>query len=187
MKCGPLKEEPSKTQKAAILSIFPGVPHQWQIQPGQRMYLELFKLQPNPGSTDQTHFEYWSATQLAALDKKLSSKVDATKSSHEDLVTERFNTVVVHREGSAGSEVHQHLADFDIIRHGEGAHGSRRQGRRRKGYGSGEVRGASIEGGTRQHVSAGDLLYIPANMPHQFLAEPGKNFDVMVLKVWAAD
>ncbi len=176
-----------KLKTGDIIYIPPGVPHQWQIRPGQKMYLELFKLQPNPGSAEQTKFEYWSAAQLAALDKRLSSKVDATKSSHEDLVTERFNTVIVHREGSAGSEVHQHLADFDIVRHGEGTMvlGGKIVGG--KSTGPGEIRGASLEGGSRQRVAVGDLLYIPANMPHQFLAEPGKNFDVMVLKVWVQD
>jgi len=177
-----------QTLKAGdVIYIPPNMPHQWQIQPGKRMYLELFKIQPKSNGTEQPKYLYWSAGQLAALDKKLKSSVDASKSSHEDLVTERFNTVVVHREGSAGSEVHQHLADFDIVRSGQGfmvLGGKMVEG---KPTGPGEVRGKSIEGGTKQRVAAGDLLYIPANMPHQFLAEPGQQFDVMVLKVWVQD
>src|SRR5215510_7722691 len=49
--------------------------------------------------------------------------------------------------------------------------------------GPGEVRGASIKSGSKQRVVAGDLLYVPPNMPHQFVAAPGKQFDVFVLKL----
>jgi quercetin dioxygenase-like cupin family protein len=170
-----------------LVYIPPRVPHQWQIQPGKKMYLELFKVQPNPSAAQRAKYLFWSAAELANLDKQLASKVDETKSAHEDLATGDFNTVLVHREGSAASEIHEHLADFDIVRSGEGIMllGGKVTGG--KSTGPGEIRGTSIEGGTKQRLASGDLLYIPANVPHQFLADPGKQFDVMVLKVWAKD
>ena len=47
----------------------------------------------------------------------------------------------------------------------------------------GEVRGKSIEGGTRYPIAAGDVLYIPANTVHQFLIAPGQSFTAMVIKI----
>ena len=36
------------------------------------------------------------------------------------------------------------------------------------------MRGKSIEGGTKYPIAAGDTLYIPANVVHQFIVEPGE-------------
>jgi hypothetical protein len=45
-----------------------------------------------------------------------------------------------------------------------------------------EKRNGTIEGGTRQKVSAGDWLRIPPKTPHQFLLEGAKEFTYMVVK-----
>ena len=37
-----------------------------------------------------------------------------------------------------------------------------------------EVRGTSIRNGIERKVSAGDVINMPAGLPHQFLLEPGK-------------
>ena len=37
-----------------------------------------------------------------------------------------------------------------------------------------EVRGSSIRNGIERKVSAGDVINMPAGLPHQFLLEPGK-------------
>ena len=46
-----------------------------------------------------------------------------------------------------------------------------------------EVRGISIRNGIERKVSAGDVINMPAGLPHQFLLEPGKQItyiDVVV-------
>ena len=46
-----------------------------------------------------------------------------------------------------------------------------------------EVRGTSIRNGVERKVSAGDVINMPAGLPHQFLLEPGKQItyiDVVV-------
>lgn len=46
-----------------------------------------------------------------------------------------------------------------------------------------EIRGASIRNGIERKVSAGDVINMPAGLPHQFLLEPGKQItyiDVVV-------
>jgi len=46
-----------------------------------------------------------------------------------------------------------------------------------------EVRGTSIRNGVERKVSAGDIINMPAGLPHQFLLEPGKQItyiDVVV-------
>jgi len=46
-----------------------------------------------------------------------------------------------------------------------------------------EIRGTSIRNGIERRVSAGDVINMPAGLPHQFLLEPGKQItyiDVVV-------
>jgi mannose-6-phosphate isomerase-like protein (cupin superfamily) len=46
-----------------------------------------------------------------------------------------------------------------------------------------EVHGTSIRNGIERRVSAGDVINMPAGLPHQFLLEPGKQItyiDVVV-------
>jgi mannose-6-phosphate isomerase-like protein (cupin superfamily) len=175
------------TQKLAAGDIFyvpPGMPHQWQVQPGKQLDVELIKIQPKAGAPQETKFLYWSAAQLNAKDKKLAMTLDEFKNGHEDLTTGGFTTVLLHREGSGPSEVHEHLADFHVVRSGEGfmVLGGKPVGG--KITEPGEVRGSSIESGAKQPLKSGDMLYIPANTPHQFVADAGKEFDVIVIKIW---
>ena len=48
--------------------------------------------------------------------------------------------------------------------------------------GVGEIRGTAIEGGKRYPMAAGDSLYIPINVPHQFLVEPGQHLVTVIVK-----
>src|SRR6267142_818752 len=46
-----------------------------------------------------------------------------------------------------------------------------------------EVRGPSIKGGERKPLAAGDVVHIPAKVPHQLLVPAGKEFTYFVMKV----
>ena len=45
----------------------------------------------------------------------------------------------------------------------------------------GEIRGPSLNGGTRHPMAAGDVFHIPANVPHQMLVP--KSLVIQVVKV----
>ncbi|HXR39826.1 MAG TPA: cupin domain-containing protein [Terracidiphilus sp.] len=47
----------------------------------------------------------------------------------------------------------------------------------------GEIRGASIEGGVRQELRAGDVAHVPAGVPHQMLVPGDKTFTSFVVKI----
>ena len=52
-----------------------------------------------------------------------------------------------------------------------------------KTTGPGEIRGKSVEGGSRQELRAGDVVHIPAGMPHQMLVSDGESITYFVVKV----
>ena len=124
---------------------------------------------------------FWNSAQQKDFDKKAQSRLNAER----HLGTERLmdSAFVAYRDGSGEAELHENQADLLLIRSGEGTvlvGGRMVEG---KPSGPGEVRGKSIEGGTKYPIAAGDVLYIPANTVHQFLMEPGQSFTAMVVKI----
>jgi mannose-6-phosphate isomerase-like protein (cupin superfamily) len=124
---------------------------------------------------------FWSAAQQKDFDKSALSKLNPDR----HLGTERMldSAFVAYRNGNGEAEIHEKQADLLLIRSGEGTvlvGGKIVEG---KPSAPDEIRGKSIEGGTRYPIAAGDVLYIPANTVHQFLVEPGKSFTAMVVKI----
>ena len=106
--------------------------------------------------------------------KEIDQKAAAKLNPERHLGTERLldSAFVALRNGSGEAELHQKLADLIIVRSGSGAVlvGGKMIGG--KPTGPDEVRGTSIEGGTKYPIQAGDTLYVPANTVHQFWMEP---------------
>jgi mannose-6-phosphate isomerase-like protein (cupin superfamily) len=92
-------------------------------------------------------------------------------------------TMLAYRAGTGSSEIHQHEADIFIIEDGEAnivTGGKMTGGHLQK---PGELRGRSIEGGETRPLKTGDIVHIPAGMPHQILVSPGKPITYFVVKV----
>src|SRR5579864_6864805 len=90
---------------------------------------------------------------------------------------------VSHRDKNGIPELHEKQTDIFVIQSGEAALVVGGEVVGRKVSGPGEVRGTSIKDGVRKHVSAGDVVHIPAGVPHQFFLEPGKQITYFVVKV----
>lgn len=132
-------------------------------------------------AADPTQPMFWSSAQQKDFDKLALSKLNPER----HLGTERLldSAFVAFRNGSGEAELHEKQADLLLIRSGEGTvlvGGKMVEG---KPSAPGEVRGKSIEGGTRYPIASGDILYIPANTVHQFLIAPGQSFTAMVVKI----
>jgi len=124
---------------------------------------------------------FWSSAQQKDFDQSALSKLNADR----HLGTERLldSAFVAFRNGNGEAEIHEKQADLLLIRSGQGTvlvGGKIVEG---KTSAPDEVRGKSIEGGTKYPIAAGDVLYIPANTVHQFLVDPGKSFTAMVVKI----
>jgi mannose-6-phosphate isomerase-like protein (cupin superfamily) len=90
---------------------------------------------------------------------------------------------VSHRDKNGIPELHEKQTDIFVIQSGEAALLVGGEVVGRKVSGPGEIRGTSIKDGVRKNVSAGDVVHIPAGVPHQFFLEPGKQITYFVVKV----
>jgi DNA-binding beta-propeller fold protein YncE len=132
-------------------------------------------------SADPNVVVVWRAKDLAALETKIKGNVDPAR--HLGLERLLDSGTLIYRDGPSEAEVHIRLADFISVRSGEGAVivGGEIVGG--KMTTPDEMRGPSINGGTRYAFAAGDSLYIPANTVHQFVVDPGKTFTMTIVKI----
>jgi mannose-6-phosphate isomerase-like protein (cupin superfamily) len=123
----------------------------------------------------------FTAKALQEAETKAKGKVDPTYHRGVERLMDSAN--LIYRDGTSEAEVHTDRADFIIVREGAGTiliGGTILGG---TNTAPGEIRGKSIDGGKRYAVSAGDSLYIPVNVPHQFVMAPGEHFTVVIVKV----
>jgi mannose-6-phosphate isomerase-like protein (cupin superfamily) len=124
---------------------------------------------------------FWSAKDMKELSARMSARVNPqTHNTGQQLIA---SANVIYRNGDSGSEIHEKFADFIVVQEGEGSIviGGKVVGGQRTA--PDEIRGDSLDGGTRYPIAAGDSIYIPAGMPHQFFVANGKHFFITIVKV----
>jgi uncharacterized RmlC-like cupin family protein len=149
-----------------------------------RLIVVILAVTALAGQGGTTGVHVWRSTDITAKGKSLAEKLDAQKVASETIATEGNRTfMVAHREGSGLAEWHEKQADVIFIS----------AGRVTMVYGGtivdakttapGEMRGASIQGGTEAKLGPGDVLHVPAKVPHQMLLAPGTKVTYFVTKV----
>ena len=91
--------------------------------------------------------------------------------------------MIAHREGDGQAELHEKQADLFVVASGEATLVYGGEVVSPKTTEPNEVRGPSIKGGEKKALAAGDVVHIPAKVPHQLLLPAGKEFTYFVLKV----
>ncbi len=87
------------------------------------------------------------------------------------------------RVSSGGAEVHAHYDDLMIVEQGSATLISGGTVLDAKTSSDGEIHGIGIQGGTRQNITVGDVVIVPAGVPHQLLIPPHTLYSAMVAKV----
>ena len=133
---------------------------------------------------DPQGFYVWKSAELKSFSKSLAPKIDAKKVATQTLPTVgNYSFLVAHREGSGEAEYHANQADIMYIQTGEATliyGGSMVDA---KTTAPNEMRGPSISGGMEKKLSPGDVITVPAKLPHQMKLDPGKELTYFVVKV----
>ena len=131
-------------------------------------------------------FEHWSPTTMQSATKVLTTEA-ANEPRHfavkqlSDYPNDAF--MLVHREADGSPEWHETQADVFFVQSGTATllvGGTLLNGETTAPH---EKRNGTIQGGTRQKLSAGDVVRIPAKVPHQLLLEGAHEFNYFVVKV----
>ena len=128
--------------------------------------------------------DHWSKGDLLEKAKHLHELAAEKGNASEKLETYPHHyTMLAFRNRSGGGEVHQNYADGFYILDGRTTLITGGEVVDPKSTGPGETLGASVKGGSRQELKAGDVVNIPASMPHQMILDAGDTVTYFVIKV----
>ena len=138
-------------------------------------------------AADPPGFAIWKAADLRSHDAALATHVAADHSSRETLADygdHRFR--MLYRDADGNPEQHDAIIDVVIVESGEGTLqlGGVMAGKRATS--AGEWLGTRLDGGDRHPLGPGDVVHIPAGVPHAFLVPGGKHVTYVLLKIPAA-
>lgn len=126
----------------------------------------------------------WKSSDLKSFDKTLAAKLDDRKAAMEQFSKAgNYQTSIVHREGDGDVELESD-AVLLIIESGQATLVGGKIADS-KAAAPGEVGGSSmtfIKGGESTAVAEGDVVLIPANLPHQVLVAAGKRVTYLVIR-----
>ena len=126
----------------------------------------------------------WSGSELKGFGRKLAPKMNEGKVATERLATFPGHfAMVAHREADGQAELHEKQADLFVVESGEATLVYGGEVVSAKTTEPNEVRGPSIKGGEKKALGPGDVVHIPAKIPHQLLIPAGKEFTYFVIKV----
>jgi mannose-6-phosphate isomerase-like protein (cupin superfamily) len=121
-------------------------------------------------AADPAGFVFWKAGVPTAADAK-GVKFD------------NHGLSISHRDKDGVAELHEGQVDVIVVQNGEAMLVVGGTVVDPKSSGPGEIRGPSIKDGVKRSLSAGDVVHIPAGVPHQFFLQPGKQITYFVVKV----
>jgi mannose-6-phosphate isomerase-like protein (cupin superfamily) len=131
-------------------------------------------------------FQLWTSPSLAQMEQQL--KTDAAGNPHH-IATKRLADfpndlfMLSRREADGIVEWHENQVDIFFVQSGSATllvGGTMVGGQEVEPH---EKRNGTIEGGVRRTLSAGDVIRIPAKVPHQILLDGSKGFTYFVVKV----
>jgi mannose-6-phosphate isomerase-like protein (cupin superfamily) len=121
-----------------------------------------------------------STSRLAALADSLPAGAITT---FQIARWEGLSNMIGRRDTSGVHERHEAFTDIFVVQRGRARllYGGTVEGERAES--AGEWRGGTIRGGTEAELKPGDIVVIPAGIPHHLLLQPGESFYYFVFKV----
>ena len=129
--------------------------------------------------------DHLTQSQLIEKAQELNAKAQASEGAATSKLNEYPNsfTMIALRSKNGGAEIHENYADFFFVVRGSAkllTGGTMQDG---KTVSPGEIRGKSVLNGVETTLNPGDIVHIPATVPHQLLLPEGQSFLYFVIKV----
>jgi uncharacterized RmlC-like cupin family protein len=115
----------------------------------------------------------------------LKTRVDAAKPDDHKVRMDRVanwgnhSLLAIRREADGEAEVHDTQVDVIFVKSGEGTLILGGTVVEPRTTAPGEIRGKSIKGGVSKKMAAGDVIHVPAKIPHQMLVPKSLSFEVV--------
>jgi mannose-6-phosphate isomerase-like protein (cupin superfamily) len=131
-------------------------------------------------------FEHWSNAAVEQMDQKLEAKAAADPhgiAMQQMCDYPNDSVLLIRRKADGAPEWHETQVDVVFVRSGSATLIVGGTMVNSETVAPHEKRSATIEGGIREKLSAGDVVRIPARTAHQLLLDGSKEFTYFVVKV----
>jgi mannose-6-phosphate isomerase-like protein (cupin superfamily) len=135
-------------------------------------------------AAEPPRFFQYSQKDLQVFEGTLKPPMNQYKQAAEQLGDFGNHTAwIAHREADGLVEVHENWSDLMFVISGTAS--LRVGGELRQPYveSPGEVRGKNAAGGTLHVMHQGDVVNVPAGVPHQFLVPSGQQITFFTMKI----
>ncbi len=135
-------------------------------------------------AAEELSFALWTPAAIGQHEAALMKNVAPDHSSRETLADygdHRFR--LLYRDANGLPEEHDKIVDVVVVPSGEGTLmlGGTMSGKKGSAA-TGEYMGSALTGGEVHPLEAGDIVHIPAGIPHSFLVPAGKHITYVLLK-----
>jgi len=129
--------------------------------------------------------DHLTQNQLIEKAKELTAQAQGSEGIASSKLNEYPNhfTMIALRSKNGGAEVHESYADFFFVVRGSAKLLTGGTVQDAKTVSLGEIRGKSVLNGAETTLNEGDIVHIPATVPHQLLLPEGGTFLYFVIKV----
>src|SRR5215475_13605046 len=137
-----------------------------------------------PFVPEESKFALWTHAAIDSREAALKKNVATDHSSRETLADygdHRFR--LLYRDADGFPEEHDKIVDVVMVHSGEGTLmlGGTMAGKKGSAE-TGEYVGTALTGGESHPLAAGDIVHIPAGIPHSFLVPAGKHITYVLLQ-----
>jgi mannose-6-phosphate isomerase-like protein (cupin superfamily) len=129
--------------------------------------------------------DHLTQSQLIEKAQELNAKAQGPEGAASTKLNEYPNsfTMIALRGKNGGAEIHENYADFLFVVRGSANLLTGDAVQDGKTLTPGEIRGKSVLNGIETPLNQGDIVHIPATVPHQLLLPQGGTFLYFVIKV----
>jgi mannose-6-phosphate isomerase-like protein (cupin superfamily) len=129
--------------------------------------------------------DHLTQSQLIEKAQELSAMAQGPEGAASSKLSEYPNhfTMIALRSKNGGAEIHETYADFFFVVRGSAKLLTGGTVQDPKTVNPGEIRGKSVLNGLETTLNQGDIVHIPATVPHQLLLPEGGTFLYFVIKV----
>lgn len=132
----------------------------------------------------QSNAEVFPARDVTSQLAGLAQKAKGSGSSGATLADYKSHAIKLSvRAASGGAEVHACYDDIFFVTEGTATLVTGGTVESAKAGSDGETTGSDIRNGKSQTIAKGDIVHIPAGVPHQLIVAPGSEYSSIVIKV----
>jgi mannose-6-phosphate isomerase-like protein (cupin superfamily) len=149
------------------------------------LVLIAMSLQTSTALSQTSTAVVYTPDQLIQLADQMREQAKTSKDAPTGILEKHLDssTILAFRDRDGKAEMHEQFQDVFVILRGTATLVTGGTIASPTTTAPGEIRGVSVQEGVRKKLQEGDIVHIPAGVPHQLLLDSGGTFTYFVAKI----